>query len=444
MFGLLKGYAVLAARFAVAGLTPLLSSLDAADNFENLTDELRGASRIGQRISEMFGVNHQRSMFRRISHSYSEQTRVEECSTAEKVPREQRVTVHCEKGQAPSLQIRFSILDFPPQAVVADVVQQRRRSLPGLIPGYAGASTSTRQHGESDISDETTDARNMMLETRRAKSEVVTTGTSHYILPDWIRPPERIHTRQGSGATISDSLSIVRDLERRFPNLPPRVTGKYRGSILGDNYDEDPFPIVGVSRQSSLRDGGAHNPSEESGHTVTLSPSGSIKRKPAPPLLQNMSYIVERRKRPASTWGGLTQNTADYPADSPRTPNGPWKSPTGYGPNPALAGEPSTPKSRRTTAMDVIRRASRALSDASIRSAEWFASASSPRLGRTPITETEIEMYRRGALGPGSARPTSGVGHVSSGHSPPKAGRRSTDDVRAHPIRDQFRNSVGI
>ncbi|KAF8548293.1 hypothetical protein OG21DRAFT_1564865 [Imleria badia] len=423
----------------------LLKGLDVAENFENLAGELRGVSRIN-RISRMLGVNPQRNMFRRISQSYTESSRVDECSTVEKHSRDQRVTVRYEKGQAPSLQIRFSALDFPAHGTLADMAQQRRRSFPGLIPGHAGAGTSTQQYGESDVSDEMAAVRNAMLETPRAKSALVTTGNDHHGLPDWIRPPEKIHTRQGSGGTVSDSLSIVRDLERKFPSLPPRVTGKYRGSVLGQNYEEDPFPVVGVSRQSSLRqDGGAHNPSEEGVASVTLSPSGSIKRKPAPPLLENIGYISDRHKRPASTWGGLTDNKVNYPAHSPVVPNSPRKGATVSSADPAPLGEPSTPRSRRTTARDVIKRASRALSDASIRSAEWLASASSPRSARTPLTVTDIEMYRRGTLGPVSARPVSGVGEGLPGEKLlPKASRRSADETRTPSKPSQPRNSVGI
>ena len=398
------------------GLTSLSTSLDVSENFENLADELRGVSRtrINGHISRMLGVNPRRNMFRRLSQSYSERSGPGERSTAEKQPRDQHVTVHYEKGQAPFLQIRFSALDFPAQAVLADMVQQRRRSLSGLLPGRAGAGTSTQQHGENEMAD----ARNEMLETPRAKSALATADGNPHVSPDWIRPPEKIHSRRGSGVTVSDSQSIVRELERRFPNLPPRVTGKYRGSILGQNYEEDPFPVVGVSRQSSLvrKDGDAHNPSEEGGTSVTLSPSGSIKRKPAPPLLESIAYVSDRRKRPTSTWGGLTQNTVNHTVDSPVTPvtpDSPWEGTTVCTPDPEVAGEPSTPRSRRTTARDVIKRASRALSDASIRSAEWLASASSPRSTRIPLTVTDIEMYRRGTLGPGPARPRSGVGEAS-------------------------------
>lgn len=445
MFGLFKGCAVCPTRLAATGLTSLSNSLDVAENFENLAGELRGLSRISMRVSRMLGVNPQRSMFRRISQSYTESSRADESPIAEKQPRDQRVTVRYEKGQAPFLQIRFSTLDFPAQGTLADMAQQRRRSLSGLIPGYAGAGTST-QHGERDVSDEMAATRNAMLETPRAKSALVTIGNNRTGVPEWIRPPEKIHTRQGSGGSVSDSLSIVRDLERRFPNLPPRVTGKYRGSILGQNYEEDPFPVVGVSRQSSLRqDGGAHNPSEEGGTSVALSSSGSIKRKPAPPLLENIAYISDRRKRPVSTWGGLTENTVNYPAHSPVVPDSPWKDTNVYSSDVTAIGEPSTPRSRRRTARDVIRRASRALSDASIRSAEWLASANSPRSARTPLTATDIEMYRRGTLGPTSARLASGVGEGSFGENLlPNASRRSVDDTRIHSKPSQPRNSVGI
>ncbi|KAG6380206.1 hypothetical protein JVT61DRAFT_8297 [Boletus reticuloceps] len=406
----------------------LLKGLDVTDNFENLTDELRGPSRISGRISHMLGI---KNTFRRISHSNSEASRVDEYPTAGKQRRDQRVTVHYEKGQAPLLQIRFSAFDLPAQDALADMVRRRRRSLSGLIPGNASAGSD--QHGGKDVSDEMAAARNV-LETPRAESALVTTSNNHHVPSDWIRPPEKIHTRQGSGGTVSDTLSIIRDLERNFPNLPPRVTGKYRGSILGQNYEEDPFPVVGVSRQPSLR-GGANNPSEEGRASVTLSASGSIKRKPAPPLLENISYISDPRKRLPSSWGGLTR-PAEYPIDFPNSPS---TGATVHSPDSTLAREPSTPRSRRMTALDVFKRASRALSDASIRSAEWLASANTPRSARTPFTTADIEMYRR--LGPGSVRL---IGEASSPENLPKPSRRSADDARTNSKPSQPRRSVGI
>lgn len=347
-----------------------------------------------------------------MTHSCSEDSRADECS-AEKQPGEQRVTVRYEKGQAPFLQIRFSTIDFPPQTVLADVAPQRRLS--GLNLGRANGGT--RQH-RRNISDEMVATQNPMLQTPRVKSAP---ATCDHAPPDWSWPPVRGHTRQGSGETISDNLSIVRDLERKFPNLPPRVTGKYRGSILGQNYEEDSFPVVGVSRQSSMR----RDPeNEDGGASATLSSSGSIKRKPAPPLLENIAYLSDQRRRHTSTWGGLSQNTVNYPAVSPVTPNDPWE-PTVNSPNPTSAGEPSTPRSRRTTARDLIKRASRAVSDASIRSAEWLASARS-QSARPALTAVDIEMYRKGSLGPG-------LGEVSSSRdNPPNANRKSADTARVH------------
>ena len=377
----------------------------------------------------MLGVNpQQRHGFRRISQTSSEQSRAVKYSSAEKQPRGQRVTVHYEKGHAPSLQIRFSTVEFPTQAILGDMTQQTRLS--SLNLGQPNAGSSARQHREY-VSDEMAATRNTMLGTPKPKSAPAVSN-GHHAPPDWFWPPSRTHTREGSRVTISDTHSIVRDLERKFPNLPPRVTGKYRGSILGQNH-EDPFPVVGISRQSSLRQDGGANPSEEGGASVTLSSSGSIKRKPAPPLLENIAYISGQRKRPASNWGGLTQNTANHPEDSPVVPNSPREGSSICSLDPTLAGEPSTPRSRRTTTRDLIKRTSRALSDASIRSAEWLTSARSPQSARTPLTPADIEMYRRGNLGPGSARPTPGVGEVSlsSDNLLPKA-RRSTGEARAH------------
>ncbi|KIK97303.1 hypothetical protein PAXRUDRAFT_825062 [Paxillus rubicundulus Ve08.2h10] len=374
----------------------LLKGPDVAENFESLNDELHGASRISRRISRMIGATPQPKPFRRTTQPHLYPPWVHEFSLPEDQEGqrgEQRVTIHYEKGRAPFLQIRFSALDVPPEAVLADTVHSGQRSLSRLIPGYASANGRSQQYGGANASAEIL-TQNTVLEAQMTKPALPAPA-------GWDGHPRMIHTRQGSGETVSDNMSMVRELELRFPNLPPRVTGKYRGSILGQGYEEDPFPVVGISRESSVRrDERAKNTNEEGATPGGLSSSGSIKRKPAPPLLENLSHISSNN-RPTSTWGGLTQTTVKYPADEPVIPTSPWTSTTAYSPQ-TVSGDEST-SSRRTTPRNLFKRASKAMSEASIRSAEWLTSARSLQLAPPPLTLADIERYRSGAMGPSPA-----------------------------------------
>ncbi|KAF9224858.1 hypothetical protein BS17DRAFT_54079 [Gyrodon lividus] len=413
----------------------LLKGLDVA---ENLNDELSGVSRISKRISHILGANPRLVRFQRAPQLCPYPSREHELSPVakqEKQHSQQRVIIHYEKGQAPFLQIRFSALDVPTQAVLADTVQSGRRSVSWLIPGHAGADGSSQQHNEANLSTDVL-ARNALLEAPRAKPALPAPGGSgapaHLTGRDG--QPGRAHVRQESGGAISDNVSIVRDLERSFPNLPPRITGKYRGSILGQGYEEDPFPVVGISRESSVRrNGSAQNTNEGAVASVGLSANGSIKRKPAPPLLENLAYISGRNNRSLSTWGGLTQNTVKYPAVSPATPTSSWTDMTAYGPQTVSGGGSGTRmSSRRMSASDLFRRASKAMSDASIR--EWLASARSPRLVQSPLTPVAIEMYRSGVLGPSSPRRMSenlNTALMSANNLLPETNRRFVDDANA-------------
>ncbi|KAF8836999.1 hypothetical protein BDN67DRAFT_247156 [Paxillus ammoniavirescens] len=398
----------------------LLKGLDVAENFENLDDELRGISRISRRVSRMLGATPRPKSFRRASQPHFYPSGMYELSplqSQEKQRSEQRVTVHYEKGQAPFLQIRFSALGVPAGAVLADTVQSRQRPLSRLNPGYASADGHSQRHGGEDVS----------AEIFSPNAVPAPAGRNGH--------PGMTHTRQGSGETSSDNMSIVRELERRFPNLPPRVTGKYRGSILGQGYEEDPFPVVGISRESSVhRDGCAQNTNEERVASGGLSASGSIKRKPAPPLLENLPHISESN-RPSSAWGGLTQNTIKYPADSPVTPTSPWTGKTACSPATASGDESSMHTSpRRMTPRNLFKRASKAMSEASIRSAEWLTSARSPQLAPSPLTLADIERYRNGAVGPSPARRMLDDPVNMSGRNPLlEQNRRSLDYPNATP-----------
>ncbi|KAF9238928.1 hypothetical protein BU15DRAFT_74888 [Melanogaster broomeanus] len=328
----------------------LLKGLDAVESFENLDEELRGGSQISKRY---------------LSH---DKRRNEQC-----------VTVHYEKGRAPLLEIHFSALEFPAQAILADTVQPTRRSL----TWFNGSS----HHNGANV--EMLARRSSVLEAPRDKSGL--SIPSNGDAPD--QPIERapqpwMRARPESGETISDNLSIVRDLELRFSSLPPRVTGKYRGSILGQGYKDDPFPVVGISRESSRR--------------------------------ATAQY---------PHWGGFSRNTIKYPTSPPVTGT------TAYSPQAVPDSQPSTPTSPRSmTPRNLVHRVSKAVSDASIRSAEWLASARSPQSPFVPLSPADIERYRTCAMGP-----------------PPPPRRRMSDDLGnmasrsgENPLPDKHRRSADL
>lgn len=186
--------------------------------------------------------------------------------------------------------------------------------------------------------------------------------------------------------------------------------------------------------------------------SAVLSASGSIKRKPAPPLLPDPAYISERGKRPTSTWGGLTQNTVEYPAVSPTTPTTPWTGTTAYSPPTVPGEEGTTPKSsRRMTPRNLFKRASKAMSDASVRSAEWLASARAHQSVQPQLTPADIEMYRSGAAGPSSPRRMSedpgNMASMSGENLLPEDQRKSADDattVKASPRRPRLITRVSV
>jgi len=93
------------------------------------------------------------------------------------------------------------------------------------------------------------------------------------------------HARVMSAQSLaSDSLDVIRDLAGRFPGLPPRITAKSSDTLLIADYDlEDEYPVVGVSRQSSVK---TFKSGEGFASTINaISRSNSLaKRKPVPPV----------------------------------------------------------------------------------------------------------------------------------------------------------------
>jgi len=399
IIGVLKGWVSSAAFYTARSY--LIHRMDVRENFEYLTDELVSWRRSSHLPGFHSVVTNQRmspqaSQFPFLSHDPST---IEKVVTGNKET--QRVTVHYERGKAPFLQIRFSKLNIPEQAVVTDDI---------------GGQTIQWQR-QSHI----------------------------YVNSSPIRPDQKIsgeipaprhstvsfkgNALRESGNTISDSMSVIRELTLRFP-LPPRVTGKYRGSILGQKYpvDDDEHPLVGISRGPNT-----HRDSEQPGEngtateTVVRSTSGSIKRKPAPPLLPLPKPAYTRAERPVSSWGGLApKNSVECAAQSPVTP-------TSLNTSTGDEGW-STPQSRlrQLTPRRLFDRASRNLSVASIRSAEWLSSALSQPSSHQQLIPARIEAYYNGGsvISPRSASdPGDMVVFESSGEPSGCDWRKSTGDT---------------
>lgn len=364
IIGVLKGWVSSAAFYTTRSC--LVHRMDVRENFEYLTDELVSWRR-GSHFPGFHSVVTNQRMSRRASQfSFlsCEPSPIEKVVKGNKAT--QRVTVHYERGQAPFLQIRFSKLNLPEQAIFTDDVGGQ--SLQWQKQSYTYVSSSPICPDQK-ISGEIPAPRHSTVS---FKGNVL----------------------RESGNTISDSMSVIRELTLRFP-LPPRVTGKYRGSILGQKYsvDDDELPLVGISRKPNTRRD-IEQPGENDGtvtETAVRSTSGSIKRKPAPPLLPFPKPAYTRAERPVSSWGGLaSKNSVECAAQSPVTP-------TSSNINTGDEGW-STPQSRlrQLTPRRLFDRASRNLSVASIRSAEWLSSALSQPSSHHQLIPARIEAYYNG------------------------------------------------
>ncbi|OAX42215.1 hypothetical protein K503DRAFT_387978 [Rhizopogon vinicolor AM-OR11-026] len=335
----------------------VVKGMDARENFEYLDDELVSWRR-SRHFSGFYSFISNQRMSRRASPYPSHQSPLIE-KVAKGNTANQRVTVHYKSGQAPFLQIRFSAINFPEQVVIADGsgVQSRRRSTPEMYDNFAQVYFDQNTSAEIPA------------------------------------PHNAARSFKGNAARDSDNsdnMSVVRELALRFP-LPPRITGKYRGSILGQKYenDDDEFPLVGISRESSMRRDTAQ-PYKEGvpAGNAALSTSGSIKRKPAPPLLP----IPQPAHRRPSSWGGLASQN-----QSPATPT--WTRPSFDSPSTNVGDDSrGTPRRhlRQLTPRQLFDRTSKALSVVSIRSAEWLSSARSQQSSDPQPTPARIEAYYNG------------------------------------------------
>ncbi|TFY72564.1 hypothetical protein EVG20_g434 [Dentipellis fragilis] len=148
-----------------------------------------------------------------------------------------------------------------------------------------------------------------------------------------------------ASSITSDSLDYVRNLSSSFTSLPPRVTGKYRGSVLGVVADQDEGPDprgAALERDTSGR-------SAQS----SMSRSSSVKRKPPPAYEETLAADAREAELGAEEDG----NDSDTGIDE----------------------------------TDAVRRV-RAMSENSVHSGQWVSSS----VRDSARTAMDVERYRRG------------------------------------------------
>ncbi|ESK87764.1 hypothetical protein Moror_11301 [Moniliophthora roreri MCA 2997] len=203
--------------------------------------------------------------------------------------RQQRVTVHFDEhsGQAPTLEMRFSALDMPSPALIVESIKSRpasewTRPAPRRSSFYANSTyttgTTTFTHTQepepaaalkrsATMPSVGTAGRVPSMTIRNAFLNSSDSGHGH------VRGPSEISSYSQAPSL---SHSVVSELARQFPGLPPRVI-------------KPPFPTK-VSRGASGGAAAERSNSQRSAATATRSPSqrsalsasSSIRRKPVP------------------------------------------------------------------------------------------------------------------------------------------------------------------
>ncbi|KIM74083.1 hypothetical protein PILCRDRAFT_14728 [Piloderma croceum F 1598] len=338
--------------------------------------------------------------------------------------RPQRVTVNYLEGQAPMLEMRFSSLDMdiPSPSAISENAKFR---YPSDASGLSIASAfpnvaSTYLQNPPQAMLRPVLARSRTVEMRSTKKHRY--KRSNFYTPE-ARP-------MSSDSLASDSLEAVRDLAAQFPGLPSCVTGKFHGSVQGDDYEwEDEYSVHGVSRETSTR-----TYRSERSLTRMVSRSNSLAKRRPPPQLdinaadaaskapsQNDSMRADAGHEVSHYLQGdgtaasspYTQVSSSFGFESRReslveTPV------TDPGHNPFIGDDAAPPSSKSQTFASSEYGGG---SGESIRSAEWLATASRGQR----VKAVDIEAYR------------SVAGPVS------KAEARSLSDVRTAPDKSENR-----
>ncbi|KAK7040903.1 hypothetical protein VNI00_009499 [Paramarasmius palmivorus] len=298
----------------------------------------------------------------------------------------QRVTVHFDQssGRAPTLEMRFSALDMPSPALIAESVN-RRSSVDGSVSVYTYQNTSPlttyTYTAESVPLPKTVGAplkrsttlpstrptvpsmtiRNAFLNTNASTSDL-DHSNSHR------RDPSAF-----SGFSAYSEMSTnteIRVLAEQFPGLPPRVTGfgsnGAGGAGMGRSRSLPRNPKVGLSGGGGVsRATSQKSPSElsratsqrsaaDSGVAVSratsqksvMSRASSIKRKPVPMYIDPFEDDDDEKRVSAAKEEEEAVGFAIIPDtdDSPRNGNRETRVPSSYYPSPTY-----TPSTTTTT-----------------------------------------------------------------------------------------------
>ena len=250
-----------------------MDSTDKAEDFRNLENELRGRPNgRGNRFNKDLISNPRNSTFRRLSRYQTIPS-----------PRPQRVTIHYEKGRAPTLEMRFSALDMPTPAVLAESIESRPNS-EWLSVGVPSPSESLASAWNSmSVSRKSSVGRPAIPQRSRIARDVVSSTTAD-------RHSYNAFTYRESFLS-AESLALDSFEVDKFPGLP-HVAGR-SNTEQEPNVDEDDYPDIPVSRQSDFSP--THKSSNGFAGTVnTILPSNSLlnKRNRALPLPPTPVYAL--------------------------------------------------------------------------------------------------------------------------------------------------------
>ncbi|KAF5391315.1 hypothetical protein D9757_002082 [Collybiopsis confluens] len=264
-FGLVLARRILRTLGRASLIVGVFKGLDVSENFRQVREEIQAGNRNrsfrGSRIRP-FISDPRLSTFRQLSHETTQMAfgASQEKDSSRTVPMTpgKRVTVHFDagSGQAPTLEMRFSTLDMPSPAQIAESIRSRPASermstTPSRRSSYYANSTVTRHT------------------IAMPKLPRIPTGPDVEPQPihnafTHIRDTSNFSTSSGFRDSVNSlSYSDVKELASQFPGLPPRVTSqKPKLQVLTE---ADSL----VSKSSLIK-------------ASPLSTSNSLRRKPAP------------------------------------------------------------------------------------------------------------------------------------------------------------------
>ncbi|TDL27776.1 hypothetical protein BD410DRAFT_893961 [Rickenella mellea] len=270
---------------------------------------------------------------------------------------EKRVTVRYDGKAAPTLEMRLSDLGMPTPSMIKEYVERESmenaasermaQTIPGTpsswslvsVPERAVAPPPRRPSPTADIGRErvttTADAQDPFAnpsppERPRLLIPPRASGNSSY---------RQQLARSSVNSITSDSLSVVREIAAQFPGLPPRVTGRYRGSQLGQMREEGdrtdsvvdpnrPMPWAstvtgpdgsGTKRNDANADGSVSRSSTGNSQRSSESRKSSVLKRKAVPMPEPIDSDIARPEiNPRATV--MSGGTSAYPSPVSNAP----------------------------------------------------------------------------------------------------------------------------